>query len=44
MKFFINNSIEALILFNEGDQCLLKLQVPLRGRILIILFEVKKNM
>ena len=28
-KFFINNSVEALILFNEKHQSLLKLHVPL---------------
>ena len=29
MKFFINNSVETLILFNEGHQGLLKLNVSL---------------
>ena len=28
-KFFINNTIETLIRFNEGHQSLLKLYVPL---------------
>ena len=28
-KFFVNNSVEALILFKEGHQGLLKLCVPL---------------
>ena len=29
MKFFINNSVATLILFNEGHQGLLKLNVSL---------------
>ena len=28
-KFFINNSVEALISFNKENGCLLKLQIPL---------------
>ena len=31
MKLFINNAMEALILFNEDDQGLLRLHIPLGG-------------
>ena len=36
-KFFVNNSIGALILFNEDHQGLFKLYVPLGG------FRVRKK-